>query len=112
VINKQIKGKIDQRQGVFKLHRDIDSERQQALDGWTKAVGSIWDTAYNGDGYRPEDLSAFLGASSGFDAPTAPAEGREVRPGTARGKGEGPSGSRVPNDKGKKAKNTVRPGRV
>ena len=69
IIDKKLKGKIDQSKGSVEIESNPDADRTQAMQEWTSAIRSLWKTVLNeAEGYRADDSSIVLGstAASGF----------------------------------------------
>ena len=69
IVDKKLKGKIDQEKGTVEVESMADVDRTQAMQQWTSAIKSLWVTILNeGDGFRTEDSSQMLGgtAAPGF----------------------------------------------
>lgn len=55
VIDKKLRAKIDQAQGIVEIDDDSDIDRVNALARWSSAVASLWPTVLNeGDGFGKE----------------------------------------------------------
>jgi len=71
IVDKKLKGKINQENGTVEIQSNSDIGRTQAMQQWTSAVGSLWRTVLDqGDGFRTDDLSQMLGgtATSGMQS--------------------------------------------
>lgn len=103
IVDKKLKGKINQETGTVEMDSSCDMDRTQSMQAWTSAVGSLWATILNeGEGFKTDESSQLLGgsASQGFQPMLGePAGymhgGRSMNGfGRLRGgiKGKGPSG--------------------
>lgn len=68
IVDRQLRGKIDQEQGVVEVEGQVDHERLDALNDWATAIGNLWSTVLaDGEGFRPDNDSiagSFVGSSS------------------------------------------------
>lgn len=88
IVNKKLKGKINQEKGTVEVERNNDVGRMQSMEEWTSAVGALWKTILEeGDGYRVEESPNLGGTATGLHM----ARFDEVES-QLRGGGQGPSG--------------------
>ncbi|KAF2838984.1 PCI-domain-containing protein [Patellaria atrata CBS 101060] len=60
IVDKKLRGKIDQQNGTVEVESDTDMDRVHAMQEWSSAVGSLWATVLDdGDGFRSEEISQF-----------------------------------------------------
>ena len=65
IVDKKLKGKINQGEGTVEVDSSTDTERTIAMQEWSSAVGSLWKTILNeGDGFKPDDSSQILGGTA------------------------------------------------
>ena len=65
IVDKKLKGKINQENGTVEIQSDSDMSRMQAMQQWTSAVGSLWRTILDqGEGFKTDDTSQALGGTS------------------------------------------------
>jgi len=56
VVDKQLRGKIDQRRGTVEIESRMDMDRVNAVHEWSKAIGALWSGILNdGEGFRQEE---------------------------------------------------------
>jgi COP9 signalosome complex subunit 2 len=74
IVDKKLRGKMDQQSGTVVVESSTDMERVNAVRDWSAAIGSLWTTVLNeGDGFRSEEGAGYLGAGQGgFVAPGQP----------------------------------------
>ena len=71
IVDKKLKGKINQENGTVEIQSNSDIGRTQAMQQWTSALESLWTTILDqGDGFRTDDSSQVLGgtATSGMQS--------------------------------------------
>jgi COP9 signalosome complex subunit 2 len=81
IVDKQLRGKIDQRSGTVEIESRMDMERVNAVHEWSKAIGALWSTILNdGDGFRQEE------SAGGFNTlgPVAPGHPKVPNGGAGR----------------------------
>lgn len=67
IVDKKLKGKINQENGTVEIQSNSDIGRTQAMQQWTSAVGSLWRTVLDqGDGFRTDDSSQMLGGTATY----------------------------------------------
>jgi COP9 signalosome complex subunit 2 len=94
IVDKKLRGKMDQQAGTVEVESNTDMDRVNAVREWSAAIGSLWSTILtDGDGFRSDqDGSGYLGTSQGGYVAPGPAgkpsngAGNRVRAG---GKGKG-----------------------
>ena len=65
IVDKKLKGKINQEQGTVEVENNKDSDRVQSLREWTSAIQSLWQTILNdGEGFKSDDSSQLLGGTA------------------------------------------------
>ncbi|MCJ1245665.1 hypothetical protein MMC30_002869 [Trapelia coarctata] len=95
IIDRKLKGKIDQAKGTVEVGSTSDVDRTKAMQEWTHALRSLWSTVLNeGEGFRVEDSSQMLGgtAAHGFPSSHFDFEGPRQgggRPANGWGRGRG-----------------------
>jgi COP9 signalosome complex subunit 2 len=56
IVDKQLRGKMDQRSGTVEIEKRIDMDRVNAVQEWSNAIGALWSTILNdGEGFRMEE---------------------------------------------------------
>jgi COP9 signalosome complex subunit 2 len=99
VVDKKIKGKINQERGIVELESNVDAQRTDAMSQWASALDGLWNTVlWEGEGFKPEE-SAIMGPStpSGFGGPQYGEGGRGGSRGGLLGKMR--SGAKKPQRK-------------
>jgi COP9 signalosome complex subunit 2 len=91
IVDKKLRGKINQQTGTVEVEGNTDRDRVKAVREWSSAIGSLWSTVLNeGDGFRSEE--GFAGSTqTSYGIPghyTKSSEGT----GSRRRKGKGVSG--------------------
>jgi len=95
IVDKKLHGKIDQQTGTVEVESNTDMDRVNAVREWSSAIGSLWSTILNeGEGFRSEEGSGYLGQAHGYVAPTQSGKSSNGIGGRlkAGGKGKGYSG--------------------
>ena len=95
IIDRKLKGKIDQAKGTVEVGSTPDVDRTKAMQEWTHALRSLWSTVLNeGEGFRLEESSQMLGgttapgfSSSHFDFEGSKQGGGRSANGWGRGRG-------------------------
>ncbi|MCJ1308296.1 hypothetical protein MMC25_001949 [Agyrium rufum] len=65
IIDKKLKGRINQSNGTVKIESIGDADRMHAMQQWTKAVHSLWETILiEGDGLKANDPMTLGGGPS------------------------------------------------
>ena len=65
IVDKKLKGKINQEQGTVEVENNKDIDRVQSLREWTSAIHSLWQTILNdGEGFKSDDSSQLLGGTA------------------------------------------------
>lgn len=91
IVDKRLRGKINQQNGTVEIESSTDMDRVQAMREWSAAIGSLWQMVLNdGDGFRTDESgSQFTPGASGGLAWNQMAMGGAK---SGRTKGKGPSG--------------------
>ena len=70
IVDKKLKGMIDEAKGTVEVESHSDADRTQAMQEWTSAIKSLWMTIlHEGEGFKSDDSSQLLGGTA---APTFP----------------------------------------
>jgi COP9 signalosome complex subunit 2 len=56
ILDHQLNAKIDQENGTVVVESASDVERLRALEEWSSSLKGLWQTALNGEGFRPDEL--------------------------------------------------------
>lgn len=96
IVDKRLRGKINQQTGTVEIESSTDIDRVQAMREWSAAIGSLWATVLNeGEGFKADESGSHFSASGDpgmggqrgrFDM-NGLGGGRSGRP--AKGKGPG-----------------------
>ncbi|MCJ1474526.1 hypothetical protein MMC13_003184 [Lambiella insularis] len=72
IVDKKLKGKIDQAKGTVEVESTSDVDRTQAMQEWTSAIKSLWVTVLNeSEGFRTDDSSQMLGGTAALNFPSS-----------------------------------------
>jgi COP9 signalosome complex subunit 2 len=64
IVDKKLRGKMDQQNGTVEVESNTDIERVNAVREWSSAIDTLWGTVLSdGDGFRSEEGSGYLGGS-------------------------------------------------
>lgn len=59
IVDKRLRGKINQQNGTVEIESSTDMDRVQAMKEWSSAIGSLWQTVLNeGDGFKSDEGSS------------------------------------------------------
>jgi COP9 signalosome complex subunit 2 len=102
IVDKKVKGKINQQDGTVEIEDNSDAERLRAMQEWTSAIGSLYRTVFaDGEGFKMPDVQQIGDESNlqlaGFGGGGGPAKG-------------GWGGMQKGKHKGKKTTGTALPG--
>ena len=62
ILDKKIRGKIDQEKGTVQIESNFDVERMKAIDDWSSALDRINRSMFNdGDGFKSDEQGAIIG---------------------------------------------------
>ncbi|KAA6408138.1 MAG: COP9 signalosome complex subunit 2 [Lasallia pustulata] len=65
IVDKKLKGSINQEQGTVEVESSGDLDRTKAMQEWTSSVRSLWRTILNeGEGFRSDESSGMLGGTA------------------------------------------------
>ncbi|PSN70451.1 PCI-domain-containing protein [Corynespora cassiicola Philippines] len=66
IVDKRLRGKINQQSGTVEIESSTDMDRVQAMKEWSAAIGSLWGAVLNeGDGFKTSDEGGSQFPSSG-----------------------------------------------
>jgi COP9 signalosome complex subunit 2 len=60
IVDKQLRGKIDQQRGIVQVESSHDMDRVNAVRQWSQAVGDLMSAVLREDGVRPDEGSSGL----------------------------------------------------
>jgi COP9 signalosome complex subunit 2 len=101
IVDKKVKGKINQQDGTVEIEDNSDAERLRAMQEWTSAIGSLYRTVFSdGEGFKMPDVQQI-----GDDHQIALA-GMGGGAGPSKGGGGGGWGNQKGKNKGKKSSGT------
>ncbi|TVY36854.1 COP9 signalosome complex subunit [Lachnellula occidentalis] len=56
IVDKKVKGKINQQDGTVEIEDNSDADRLRAMQQWTSAIGSLYQTVFaDGEGFKTTD---------------------------------------------------------
>ncbi len=100
IVDKKVKGKINQQDGTVEIEDSADAERLRAMQEWTSAVDSLYRTVLaDGEGFKMPEVQQIGDDSSGFTniGQIGAAKGHfganPFNQKSGRGKGRGKTGS-------------------
>ncbi|KAH8726779.1 PCI domain-containing protein [Phaeosphaeriaceae sp. PMI808] len=68
IVDKRLRGKINQQNGTVEIESSTDMDRVQAMQEWSAAIGSLWKSVlHEGDGFKSDDSGSSFppGGASG-----------------------------------------------
>ncbi|CAZ83879.1 unnamed protein product [Tuber melanosporum] len=66
ILDKKIRGKINQQKGTIEVEVNVDAERMKAMKDWSAALGALSYSLFNdGDGFKSDDASLMGGMDVG-----------------------------------------------
>jgi COP9 signalosome complex subunit 2 len=58
IVDKKVKGKINQQNGTVEIEDNSDADRLRAMQQWTSAIGPLYQTVFaDGEGFKTADIS-------------------------------------------------------
>lgn len=100
IVDKKVKGKINQHEGTMEIEDTNDAERLQAMQKWSSAVTSLYQTVFKeGDGFKVSQSNELYSSEDQTELPPS-LGGRVVakntgqKRGSLQGKGRGNAFSR------------------
>jgi COP9 signalosome complex subunit 2 len=59
IVDKRLRGKINQQNGTVEIESSTDMDRVQAMQDWSAAIGSLWESVLNeSDGFKSDESGA------------------------------------------------------
>lgn len=56
IVDKRLRGKINQQNGTVEIESSTDMDRVQAVKEWSAAIGALWQSVLNdGDGFKSDE---------------------------------------------------------
>jgi len=56
IVDKRLRGKINQQNGTVEIESSTDMDRVQAMQEWSAAIGSLWKSVLNdGEGFKSDE---------------------------------------------------------
>jgi COP9 signalosome complex subunit 2 len=91
IVDKSLRGKINQQTGTVEIESSTDMDRVQAMEEWTAAIRSLWATVLNeGEGFKSDDGGSQYAQSGGGPMMQQSLNGLGSKHGRAlKGKGPG-----------------------
>ncbi|KAF7564851.1 RPN6 26S proteasome regulatory complex component [Pyrenophora tritici-repentis] len=66
IVDKRLRGKINQQNGTVEIESSTDMDRVQAMKEWSSAIGCLWQTVLNeGDGFKSDESGSHGGNTGG-----------------------------------------------
>ena len=66
IVDKSLRGKINQRTGTVEIESSTDMDRIKAMEEWSAAIGSLWGTVLNeSEGFKSDDGGSQYAQSAG-----------------------------------------------
>lgn len=70
IVDKKVRGKIDQQKGIVEIEANSDIDRMQSMMEWSTAIGSLWETLFaEGEGFRTDDTDMMASRGGFSDGP-------------------------------------------
>jgi COP9 signalosome complex subunit 2 len=91
IVDKRLRGKINQQNGTVEIESSTDMDRVQAMKEWSIAIGSLWQTVLNdGEGFKSDESgSQFTPGGAGPQSMGWNQSSMGGKSGRAKGKGLG-----------------------
>lgn len=91
IVDKSLRGKINQQTGTVEIESSTDMDRVQAMEEWSAAIGSLWATVLNeGEGFKSDDGGSQYAQGGGGPMMQQSLNGLGAKHGRApKGKGPG-----------------------
>lgn len=89
IVDKRLRGKINQQNGTVEIESSTDMDRVQAIKEWSNAIGVLWQTVLNeGEGFKSDESGSQFtpGGASGMGWNQSSMGAKSGRP---KGKGPG-----------------------
>lgn len=101
IVDKKVKGKINQQDGTVEIEDNSDAERLRAMQEWTSAIGSLYRTVFaDGEGFKMPDVQQIGDESNlqlaGFGGGGGPAKGGWGAMQKGKHKGKKTTGTALP----------------
>jgi COP9 signalosome complex subunit 2 len=108
IVDKKLKGTIDQAKGTVEVDVGSDEDRTLALQEWTNALRSLWVTVLNeSEGFRSDDFSQMLGGTVNPVFPSMDIDGPQGTSRMPNGFGIPGRGRGAPKRHGGRARNPL-----
>jgi COP9 signalosome complex subunit 2 len=94
IVDKRLRGKINQQNGTVEIQSSTDMDRVQAMEEWSSAIGALWKTVLDdGDGFKSDEGgSQFLPSGPGEHGGIGGPQRSQWNMNALRQKGKGLSG--------------------
>jgi COP9 signalosome complex subunit 2 len=91
IVDKRLRGKINQQKGTVEIESSTDMDRVQAMKEWSSAIGALWQTVLNdGEGFKSDESgSQFTPGGGGPQGMSWNASSMGGKSGRGKGKGPG-----------------------
>jgi COP9 signalosome complex subunit 2 len=89
IVDKRLRGKINQQNGTVEIESSTDMDRVQAMQEWSTAIQSLWKSVLNdGDGFKSDESgSQFTPGGPGSHGMAWNQSAMGAKPGRPKGKG-------------------------
>ncbi|CAN9151899.1 PCI-domain-containing protein [Alternaria alternata] len=99
IVDKRLRGKINQQNGTVEIESSTDMDRVQAMKEWSSAIGALWQTVLNeGDGFKSDESGSQFTPGGGGPQSMSWNQGSM---GGKSGRGKGKGVGRLPGVMGK-----------
>ncbi|CAI9633330.1 hypothetical protein GT037_009625 [Alternaria burnsii] len=99
IVDKRLRGKINQQNGTVEIESSTDMDRVQAMKEWSSAIGALWQTVLNeGDGFKSDESGSQFTPGGGGPQSMSWNQGSM---GGKSGRGKGKGLGRLPGVMGK-----------
>ncbi|CAG5179134.1 uncharacterized protein ALTATR162_LOCUS9050 [Alternaria atra] len=90
IVDKRLRGKINQQNGTVEIESSTDMDRVQAMKEWSSAIGALWQTVLNdGDGFKSDESGSQFTPGGGGPQSMSWNQGGSMGGKSGRGKGKG-----------------------
>ncbi|KAI4653542.1 hypothetical protein J4E93_001308 [Alternaria ventricosa] len=91
IVDKRLRGKINQQNGTVEIESSTDMDRVQAMKEWSSAIGALWQTVLNeGDGFKSDESGSQFTPGGGGPQSMSGWNSSSMGGKSGRGKGKGP----------------------
>jgi len=91
IVDKRLRGKINQQNGTVEIESSTDMDRVQAMKEWSSAIGALWQTVLNeGEGFKSDESGSQFTPGGGGPQGMSGWNSSSMGGKSGRGKGKGP----------------------